>query len=145
MWDTEWNDVRERVLDRDNRTCRNCPTDASDVGRDSLHAHHVRPRAAGAPDEAENCVLLCESCHTRRHGSRTRYLDPEFIQKVRGYGPLTTGEVAEWMTCSRATARRRLDALESSGEVERLHRDGDTLWRRRRSLLERLGAWLSPF
>ncbi len=31
------------------------------------NAHHIHPNALGGPDRAENCVVLCRTCHTRVH------------------------------------------------------------------------------
>lgn len=145
MWDEQWRAVREQALSRDGRTCRNCPTTAADVGEDALHAHHVRPRADGGPDESENCLTLCEDCHGEKHQGRTTYLDVEFVQTVHGYGPMTTGEVADWIGCSRSTARRRLSALKSDGVVARSDGEGKDRWRAPRSFTRRVLDRLTPF
>jgi hypothetical protein len=34
---------------------------------DLLEAHHLVPRSQGGPDTEENLVLLCRSCHRKRH------------------------------------------------------------------------------
>jgi hypothetical protein len=145
MWSEDWNAVRGSVLERDAYACRNCPTDVDEVGVDGLHAHHVRPRADGGPDERANLLTLCEDCHGEKHSGRTTYLDGEFLQTVHGYGPLTSGEVADWMGCSRTTARRRLSALADAGDVERVERSDGTRWRPPRSVLGRILAALTPF
>ena len=33
-----------------------------------LHQHHEVLRSQGGGDEPENLVLLCRSCHSKRHG-----------------------------------------------------------------------------
>lgn len=147
MWSEDWNELRERVLKRDGYACRvrDCDTTREDVGVQNLHAHHVRPRADGGPDERANLITLCGPCHNRKHSGRTTYLDAEFIQVARGYGPLSTGEVADWVGCSRTTARRRMGELETDGEVVGVERNGTTAWRPPRSVLGRVLARLNPF
>ena len=146
MYRDEWSRVRERVLERDGYACRRCGTTAAEVGEEQIHAHHVRPREADGPDEPENCVALCRSCHREKHRGRTTYMDVEFIRTVRGYGPLTTGEVADWMGCSHSTAYSRLAALAEDGHVERAGTDGrSVVWRPRRGLARRVLGTLNPF
>lgn len=142
----QWSRIRERVLSRDGHTCRQCGATASEMGgQDRLHAHHVRPRAVDGPDDAANCVTLCERCHREKHRGRTTYLDVEFRQTVRGYGPMTTGEVADWMGCSQTTAYSRLDELTEDGRVERVGKDGrSVVWRYPRGLGARILGKLNP-
>lgn len=145
MWDEEWQGVRNAVLTRDGNACRVCSAHADDVGTHRLHAHHIRPRADGGPDDPGNCVTLCEDCHAAKHGGRTSYLDVEFVQTVHGRGPLTTGEVADWMGCSRTTARRRLSDLDEQGTVVSVDAEDGTAWRAPRSLAGRVLDALNPF
>lgn len=53
--------LRRRVLARDKHRCRRCH------GRNSLHEHHVIPRAMGGPTEYWNLLTLCRYCHTLVH------------------------------------------------------------------------------
>jgi hypothetical protein len=68
-----WNAVRERALDRDDRACILCGTDAEDLGRnpDVHHLVSVR-RFVESPILTErdahpldNVVTLCPACHRR--------------------------------------------------------------------------------
>jgi hypothetical protein len=68
-----WNAVRERALDRDDRACILCGTDAEDLGRNP-DVHHVVPVRAFVESPAlterdahtlDNVVTLCPPCHRR--------------------------------------------------------------------------------
>lgn len=68
-----WNDVRERALDRDSRTCLLCGTDAEELGRNP-DVHHIVPVRAFVESPVltvadahtlDNVVSLCPSCHRR--------------------------------------------------------------------------------
>ena len=58
---------------RQNGRCAACARDLSDLLE---HAHHVVPKQTGSPSTSgdhwlrsvENCVILCEQCHTAYHG-----------------------------------------------------------------------------
>lgn len=145
MWPGTWDATRSEVLDRDGFACRRCSTDVSDVPKDRLHVHHVRPRSRDGPDEPENLLTLCHSCHDQRHRGRDSYYDEEFVQTVRGYGPITTTEAAEWMGCHESTARKRLGELADEGRVATTTIEGVTAWRPRRGIIGRIAAFLSPF
>jgi 5-methylcytosine-specific restriction endonuclease McrA len=55
--------VRREVLVRDAHRCR-----MPGCGRSRfLEVHHVRPRAAGGSNRAENLVTLCSGCHGVLH------------------------------------------------------------------------------
>lgn len=60
-WSAHGEDGRDDALERDNHECRRCGEDAD------IEVHHLIPRAAGGPDEAENLVTLCCECHTWVH------------------------------------------------------------------------------
>jgi hypothetical protein len=69
----DWREVRRQALERDDRTCVVCGTDAEELGRNP-DVHHIVPvRAyAEAPDREredahrlDNVVCLCPSCHRR--------------------------------------------------------------------------------
>lgn len=53
---------RKLVLERDNHTCRECPT------RDGLHVHHIKQVALfpELQNDMSNAITLCESCHGKR-------------------------------------------------------------------------------
>jgi hypothetical protein len=135
--------ARDAALNRDDHTCRECGADRDDAHR--LEAHHVRPSADGGPDAAANLITLCARCHRDKHTGRATYYDSEFRQTITAYGPMSTGEVADWMGCSRTTARRRLSALADAGDVRRVEREGRVVWRAPRSVVGRVLAAVTPF
>jgi uncharacterized protein with ParB-like and HNH nuclease domain len=55
---------RNTVYERQNRTCADChkPFAIKD-----LEAHHVTAWNAGGKTEINNCVMVCQKCHTKRH------------------------------------------------------------------------------
>lgn len=53
--------MREQVLLRDKRRCRNCRS------RKRLSAHHVWWRRFGGPTDLSNLVTLCDGCHSLVH------------------------------------------------------------------------------
>lgn len=79
-WPTkEWFALRERVFERDGRTCRYCggmpiPYEQH-VGwnrirtRSGLVADHVIPRSLGGTDDIENLVTACEPCNLRKYNN----------------------------------------------------------------------------
>lgn len=58
----DWNVRRQRVLNRDGRTCQQC----GDTGS-PLHVHHVVPIGKGGGNDLENLITVCESCHENIH------------------------------------------------------------------------------
>lgn len=63
---TDWQRVRQWVLERDGRECRNCSATTD------LHVHHIEKLVwFETTDEAhtpENLLTLCESCHRSLEG-----------------------------------------------------------------------------
>lgn len=57
-----WQAIRRLVLARDGHRCRVCQMHAT-----SMDVHHVRARALGGLDAAENLLSLCRGCHAARH------------------------------------------------------------------------------
>lgn len=65
---SEWETVREAVLNRDDHACRFCGiSDAEhrDKGdtEHGLHVHHVIPKSDGGADHPDNLIAVCASCH----------------------------------------------------------------------------------
>lgn len=52
--------VREKVLERDNRTCQICNAFAPT----KLHIHHILKRKEGGTDHFDNLITVCPSCHS---------------------------------------------------------------------------------
>lgn len=67
VWPTyppDW-DERQRLANaRDHFSCSDCGIS----GR--LHLHHIRALSEGGTNKLENLALLCEECHSARHGGR---------------------------------------------------------------------------
>lgn len=62
----DWDDRRERVLERDDYQCQRCG--ATDT---TLHVHHVTPISKGGSHRLSNLETLCESCHAEEHPVQT--------------------------------------------------------------------------
>lgn len=62
----DWFEIRDRILDRDGRTCRNCGSTAN------LVVHHIVPIEADGSNRLTNLATLCRDCHRRAHNERVR-------------------------------------------------------------------------
>lgn len=61
-----WDEMREVVLERDNRQCQFCGvTDEAHKERynKGLHVHHLNPRSNGGSDKEGNLLTVCLGCH----------------------------------------------------------------------------------
>lgn len=61
---TAWHDLRQKVLTRDNRTCRNIHCD-----RPAEQVHHVTYERVGCED-LDDLVSICRACHAMAHYRR---------------------------------------------------------------------------
>ena len=59
--------TRQEVLSRDNHMCRTCGE------RKNLQLHHIKHRAAGGRDTADNLLTLCKGCHAEKHKGEPVY------------------------------------------------------------------------
>ena len=141
VWSDRWQRLRKKILKRDGYSCVECSTSRKDVGIECLHVHHILPRSDGGEDDVSNLITLCEECHRNRHNGRSTYYDSEFLHIVHHHGPIRTAEVADRVGCHRSTARRRLDQLSESGDIEKI----GSKWHRNRSIFLRILSRLSPF
>lgn len=57
-----WSAVREKILKRDNHSCRIC---GAEDGESKIHVHHVDRNRDNL--KHTNLVTLCEPCHRRVH------------------------------------------------------------------------------
>jgi hypothetical protein len=79
----EWRQVREEVLQRDDRECRFCgktDTEHKEETGLSLDVHHLIPKADGGKDSMSNLAALCRSCHKTMenlHARAMTNLEPE--------------------------------------------------------------------
>ena len=60
----DWNDRRNLVIQRDGELCDRCGTHRK------LHLHHVISLGRGGSNKILNLKLLCEKCHSKKHGGR---------------------------------------------------------------------------
>jgi ribosomal protein S27AE len=54
---TNWREIRQEVLRRDNRICQVCGKEYSG------QVHHIIPRSKGGKNELSNLITLCGKCH----------------------------------------------------------------------------------
>jgi len=69
LLDPRWQQLRLRVFERDNWTCRNCGDK-----EETLNAHHVHyhPYAEKPWDyDIETIITLCKDCHLEEHDALT--------------------------------------------------------------------------
>jgi 5-methylcytosine-specific restriction endonuclease McrA len=52
---------RERVFNRDGRSCAICGTDEGE-----MHIDHIIPRKAGGTHDLDNLRVLCKNCNLRK-------------------------------------------------------------------------------
>lgn len=68
--------LKERVRDRDDRSCVDCrKTEAESLQEfgATVHVHRLVP---GSVYSEDGCVTVCQACHFRRHGSKARIKSP---------------------------------------------------------------------
>lgn len=61
---SEWNELRDRVLEQHMHRCVNCHR----IKR--LEIHHIVPVAQAGSHRASNLVPLCPQCHEAAHGNQ---------------------------------------------------------------------------
>lgn len=62
-----WDEIRNRVYQRDGYECQNCGIKGGRDGNAELHAHHIVPKASGGSHSEQNLVTLCKDCHNAIH------------------------------------------------------------------------------
>ena len=73
---------RQRILRRDNFTCRLCGAKGPGAGGSAeLHVDHIKPFSLGGPDDDNNLWTLCASCNL---GKSNKYDDTELANKLAG-------------------------------------------------------------
>lgn len=60
----DWFEIREQVLERDNRRCQNCGEESN------LVVHHIVPISNRGTNHTTNLVTLCRQCHRAAHNHR---------------------------------------------------------------------------
>lgn len=57
---SEWKKLKLACRKQYDYTCQMCG-----IKHKSVHVHHIIPRRIGGPDELNNLITLCESCHVK--------------------------------------------------------------------------------
>lgn len=65
MTSSAWRTIRDRVLERDGRRCRECGKNLAEAPSWFTEVHHLVPRSEGGSDHPSNLVTLCVMCHKR--------------------------------------------------------------------------------
>lgn len=60
----DWEKRRDEVAKRDGDECSECSSWRQ------LHLHHIKPLSKGGSNKISNLKLLCEECHSKKHGGR---------------------------------------------------------------------------
>lgn len=64
---SEWKQLRQACLKRDNYTCQKCGKTGKEYtgfrDKNKLIAHHIMERKNGGKDELKNLETLCQNCH----------------------------------------------------------------------------------
>lgn len=63
--DSEWNDLKNAVFERDGYKCKVCRVNAKTNRGVILTCHHKIPRSEGGQDVMENLETLCSRCHDK--------------------------------------------------------------------------------
>jgi 5-methylcytosine-specific restriction endonuclease McrA len=119
---SQWRERRELVLERDERTCQNCGTSATDLEA-TLHVHHKTPVTDGGSDDLSNLVTLCPSCHRGLHAdSRSEYVTLDVVEEiVRQYhSPVFTHRILS-PEVPEQVAKNRLNRLVERGDLIKWH------------------------
>lgn len=62
----DWPELSKRAKERDGYRCAECGT-----GEGELNVHHIIPLSQGGPNELDNLITLCRSCHANFHPHMT--------------------------------------------------------------------------
>ena len=60
----DWDNRRNEVVERDGKQCSECGNWRH------LHLHHIKSLSKGGSNKISNLKLLCEDCHSKKHGGR---------------------------------------------------------------------------
>lgn len=74
----DWQEIRTRILQRDNYICTYCGNEANEVD-------HVVPKAAGGTDEDTNLVSSCKQCNGSKQDkqlTRMNYVNRSWLDKL---------------------------------------------------------------
>lgn len=67
VYPENWDDIRDRVLKRDNYTCQECGKTFPENRKYMLCLHHRIPLSRGGSNITSNLVTLCKDCHRLQH------------------------------------------------------------------------------
>jgi 5-methylcytosine-specific restriction endonuclease McrA len=60
-----WDEIRQRVLERDQFNCTKCGTNL--IGKWDREVHHIIPLSRGGKTVMSNLITLCGKCHKLEH------------------------------------------------------------------------------
>jgi anti-sigma28 factor (negative regulator of flagellin synthesis) len=60
----DWEARRKQIVEREGNKCSDCGNWRH------LHLHHLKPLSKGGSNKISNLELLCEKCHSKKHGGR---------------------------------------------------------------------------
>lgn len=63
----DWHERREKIFSNRGQHCQEC---RSSYASYDLHIHHKTPIARGGNHKLDNLSILCESCHSHKHGGK---------------------------------------------------------------------------
>lgn len=97
-----WDEIRNRVYQRDGYECQNCGIKGGRNGNAELHAHHIVPKASGGSHSEQNLVTLCKDCHNAIHhddkeapqpqsDSDANLSDLQYIETLEDFGKFENG------------------------------------------------------
>jgi hypothetical protein len=78
-------DLRQLVIDRANRCCEYCVSQAK-FSPDPFSIEHIVPRSKGGSDLAENLAFSCQGCNGHKH-TAIQGIDPINGQSTALYNP----------------------------------------------------------
>ena len=76
--------LREKVLQRDNYRCRECGIRVIRGKGVRPHINHIQPKSTGGLDALDNLITLCEPCHSTKYG-HTRMLSDRPSNSYPGF------------------------------------------------------------
>lgn len=80
LQNSEWRELREKVLIRDNYRCNKCKCYPSN--NKPLHIHHIIERCQWWEDSLDNLIALCQSCHNEIHSKWVKSLHANTKRKI---------------------------------------------------------------
>jgi DNA-directed RNA polymerase subunit RPC12/RpoP len=117
-----WNQLRVKVLDRDDYNCTKCGVDGK---KRILHVHHKVPISDGGSHSLSNLTTLCRPCHEDVHGHPIPTPGEEGTQETNSPPCLSGDRSYICLRCERhVTANQQLRCVYCGHRVLRKYRAG---------------------